>query len=163
MSTAVELYFSYQEASNRSSGSSGPRRWRRRARSSATLDRSSSTFAHDAGRDRRVGAGHGRYQHPGGGALARSRARRTARDRLPAPAAQRPCDQGSPPSRSRGKEQLRTSRLALDAVDSGQDFAELARVPRREIEKTYFSPAYFGTKPSRSSQWQWRRTRPLPR
>ena len=37
-----------------------------------------------------------------------------------------------------GKEVLRTSRLALDAVDSGQDYCRLARVPRREIEEDLF-------------------------
>ena len=39
-----------------------------------------------------------------------------------------------------GKEQLRTSRLALDAVDSGKDYCRLARVRRGEIEKDLFQP-----------------------
>ncbi len=42
-----------------------------------------------------------------------------------------------------GKEQLRTSRLALDAVNSGQDFADSPEFLGAKAKKTYFSPAYF--------------------
>jgi signal transduction histidine kinase/CheY-like chemotaxis protein len=42
-----------------------------------------------------------------------------------------------------GKEQLRTSRLALDAVNSGQDFADSPEFLGAKSKKTYFSPAYF--------------------
>ena len=39
-----------------------------------------------------------------------------------------------------GKEQLRTSRLALDAVASGQDYADTPRIRRGEIEKDLYQP-----------------------
>jgi hypothetical protein len=42
-----------------------------------------------------------------------------------------------------GKEQLRTSRLALDAVNSGQDFADSPEFLGAKSKKTYFSPVYF--------------------
>ena len=42
-----------------------------------------------------------------------------------------------------GKEQLRTSRLALDAVSSGQDFADSPEFLVAKAKKTYFSPAFF--------------------
>ncbi|MBK7473621.1 MAG: cache domain-containing protein [Betaproteobacteria bacterium] len=41
-----------------------------------------------------------------------------------------------------GKEVLRTSRLGLDAVQSGQDFAESPEFLEAKKKKTYFSPAY---------------------
>jgi HAMP domain-containing protein len=41
-----------------------------------------------------------------------------------------------------GKEQLRTSRLALDAMSSGQDFADSPEFLGAKSKKTYFSPAY---------------------
>jgi signal transduction histidine kinase/CheY-like chemotaxis protein len=42
-----------------------------------------------------------------------------------------------------GKERLRTSRLALDAVESGEDFAESPAFLGAKSKKTYVSPAYF--------------------
>ena len=42
-----------------------------------------------------------------------------------------------------GKERLRTSRLELDAVESGEDFAEWPPFLGAKAKKTYFSPAYF--------------------
>ena len=42
-----------------------------------------------------------------------------------------------------GKERLRTSRLALDAVESGADFADSPAFLGAKAKKTYFSPAYF--------------------
>ena len=42
-----------------------------------------------------------------------------------------------------GKEQLRTSRLALDAVGSGQDFADSPEFLGARAKKIYVSPAYF--------------------
>ena len=42
-----------------------------------------------------------------------------------------------------GKEQLRTSRLALDAVASGQDYADSPEFLEAKSKKTYISPVYF--------------------
>jgi len=42
-----------------------------------------------------------------------------------------------------GKERLRTSRLALDAVDSDEDFANWPAFLGAKSKKTYFSPVYF--------------------
>jgi signal transduction histidine kinase/CheY-like chemotaxis protein/putative methionine-R-sulfoxide reductase with GAF domain len=42
-----------------------------------------------------------------------------------------------------GKERLRTSRLALDAVDSGQDFADSPEFLAAKAKKIFFSPVYF--------------------
>ena len=42
-----------------------------------------------------------------------------------------------------GKEQLRTSRLALDAVASGQDYADTPEFVGAKSKKTYISPVYF--------------------
>ncbi|MBK8741346.1 MAG: hypothetical protein IPM02_18340 [Betaproteobacteria bacterium] len=39
-----------------------------------------------------------------------------------------------------GKEVLRTSRLGLDAVQSGQDFADKPEFLEGKKKKTYFSP-----------------------
>ena len=59
-----------------------------------------------------------------------------------------------------GKERLRTSRLALDAVDSGQDFADSPDVPRGEVEQDLLQPGLLQrASPNRTSRWPWRRTR----
>jgi signal transduction histidine kinase/CheY-like chemotaxis protein len=42
-----------------------------------------------------------------------------------------------------GKEQLRTSRLALDAVASGQDYSDAPEFVGAKSKKTYVSPVYF--------------------
>ena len=42
-----------------------------------------------------------------------------------------------------GKEQLRTSRLALDAVASNQDYADTPEFVEAKSKKTYISPVYF--------------------
>ncbi len=42
-----------------------------------------------------------------------------------------------------GKERLRTSRLALDTVESGKDFADSPAFLGAKSKKTYFSPVYF--------------------
>jgi signal transduction histidine kinase/CheY-like chemotaxis protein len=42
-----------------------------------------------------------------------------------------------------GKERLRTSRLTLDAIDGGQDFADSPEFLGAKARKLYFSPAYF--------------------
>ena len=48
-----------------------------------------------------------------------------------------------------GREQLRVSRLAMDAMRSGTDLSQRAEVPRRDGGKTYYGPVYFrkGTEP----------------
>ena len=42
-----------------------------------------------------------------------------------------------------GKERLRVSRLALDAVESGEDFADSPEFLEAKSKKIYFSPVYF--------------------
>ena len=42
-----------------------------------------------------------------------------------------------------GKEQLRTSRLALDAVGSGRDYADTPAFVQAKAKKTYIGPVYF--------------------
>jgi len=44
---------------------------------------------------------------------------------------------------SRGREQLRVSRLAMDVAGSGDDFSQDARFVEARSGRTYFSPVYF--------------------
>jgi hypothetical protein len=144
VSSAVELYFSYQETKQ-----SIVRLERTKAQAAASeieryrgTDRPASS-QHDAGRDRRVRAGHGRDRHAGG---RHSRAAALAEQReidflrllrnVPAITEVRHLDLA-------GKEQLRTSRLALDAVASGQDYADAPEFVEAKSKKTYVSPVYF--------------------